>query len=1022
MGLTATEPKTSTLKFSFFCLLFVMSSVLLMPARGTAVEYRFDNGTIQGWTIQGIGASSNFNGSNYYTPNPFSLGWDDTTQYHPLQCDTYPCDGPSTDPTGNNLGSLEAYASPMSLPAGFPSGNWWLIDIMSPDVTADTQWQNMTGFKFNIRTSGIAASVQVLLKVTRKSDNVVVYLREENYLGNAVFHDINTNSVTNPLLLPYHWMNLHPYFGDISAYTINNIVLRVWGNATSGSGDVNIDNVVAVTGPPTVGIVGLVTAGWFGEAGNNYIAIQYESDFSPAPVLSHATIDFTGTNVSIANWGHAIYGTGQVTNIEFSGDNRIIDIDYNNGFDPGELAFVSGLNLDPPAGTGTPIGTDYLGGTISLTFLGAPGYCNVPLNTVFAQADSLLSRALISCEVQAPVDGDNDGSPSGVDCDDDDPDRFPGNPEVCDNKDNDCNLVVDDGLSESTTCGVGECAGNTGTRTCSAGGWTDSCDPLAGSSPEECDNKDNDCDGPVDEGLSEATTCGVGECAGNTGTRTCSAGVWTDSCDPYAGSSPEECDNKDNDCDGPVDEGLSGATTCGVGECAGNTGTATCNAGIWLDSCDPYAGSSPEVCDGLDNDCDNDTDETFTDLGAPCTEGEGICESSGEMVCTSDKLGTVCNAVPGTPTDEVCNGLDDNCNGVPDDGLSTDGDTDGHYTYDSCWTPNDDCDDTNIAIWDCNTPLSPDDPVVVPDNDDSIEITLPNVTSGGDTTVTQIQDCALDYPAGFTPNLANLCYDVNTTATFDGMAEVCITMELSTIPNPPGVSALRMLSCDASGGNCELLQTSSLNTQTDPPPATVTLCALTSHFSPLVVGVDVTDSDYDGWPDSNDNCPADFNPTQKDTDEDGIGDVCDPDRDGDFMPNDWETEHETDPDVYDACNDNEWDGYVAQLEYFAGMDPRVVETSVPSIACVPTPWNLKAGFNIVGLSCDDAVSYTAFTLMQAIGDETVAVSIQRFNVDTGSFETAAYLGDGSITGVDFPVVSGEGYIIHMKEDVLGFQQ
>jgi hypothetical protein len=138
-----------------------------------------------------------------------------------------------------------------------------------------------------------------------------------------------------------------------------------------------------------------------------------------------------------------------------------------------------------------------------------------------------------------------------VDCDDDNDSIFPGAAETCDNIDNDCDETIDEDLTQPTTCGQGECAGNTGTETCTAGTWgSDTCDPFAGAAAETCDNLDNDCDGPVDEDLTQPTTCGQGECAGNAGTETCTAGTWVnDTCDPFAGAAAETCDNLDNDCD-----------------------------------------------------------------------------------------------------------------------------------------------------------------------------------------------------------------------------------------------------------------------------------------------------------------------------------------------------------------------------------------------------------------------------------------------------------------------------------------
>jgi len=76
-----------------------------------------------------------------------------------------------------------------------------------------------------------------------------------------------------------------------------------------------------------------------------------------------------------------------------------------------------------------------------------------------------------------------------------------------------------------------------------------------------------------------------------------------------------------------------------------------------------------EVCDGVDNDCNDGIDEDFTNLGGSCSAGVGECSAEGTYVCTADTLGTECNAVAGIPGTETCNGLDDDCDEVLDDGL-----------------------------------------------------------------------------------------------------------------------------------------------------------------------------------------------------------------------------------------------------------------------------------------------------------------------------------------------------------------
>ena len=200
------------------------------------------------------------------------------------------------------------------------------------------------------------------------------------------------------------------------------------------------------------------------------------------------------------------------------------------------------------------------------------------------------------------------------------------------------------------------------------------CSPLTGQCVPEADYPNWPSVPTSTCSSGQVRSCGskIGTC--EYGVETCLMGDWSGECVGEIGPQTEQCDGLDNDCDSQSDEDFALGVSCarGIGVCE-ERGVTICASTGTTTACS-VAGLNPagrdELCgNSIDDDCDGQTDEGFT-LNQPCDVGVGVCQRNGVTVCDPTGLATTCSAMAGAPgASELCgNNLDDDCNGQTDEG------------------------------------------------------------------------------------------------------------------------------------------------------------------------------------------------------------------------------------------------------------------------------------------------------------------------------------------------------------------
>ncbi len=328
-------------------------------------------------------------------------------------------------------------------------------------------------------------------------------------------------------------------------------------------------------------------------------------------------------------------------------------------------------------------------------------------------------------------DLDQDGYLAGEDCNDLDATINPAALEVCDGIDNNCDGQIDEGIMQFTFYADADGDGfgdpNVFVQDCASQvGFTlnntdcDDTNPNINETALEIPNNeiDENCDGIIEEtDLDNDGYNGAEDCDDNN--PNINPGV------------AEICDGIDNNCDGQIDEGVMftfylDADNDGYGDSQNSIESCSAVAGYTLDDSDcddtnpDISPGATEICDDIDNNCDGQVDEGLSTTYYADSDGDGF----GDLTSSIQSCGPVAGYVLDNSdcddsdddihpnADEICDDLDNNCNGEEDEGFVVetyylDSDLDGYGTgagFQDCNQPFDaatqggDCDDSDPSI------------------------------------------------------------------------------------------------------------------------------------------------------------------------------------------------------------------------------------------------------------------------------------------------------------------------------------
>jgi subtilisin family serine protease len=407
----------------------------------------------------------------------------------------------------------------------------------------------------------------------------------------------------------------------------------------------------AISAHHEAGILFIAAAG--NHSSNNDVTPVYPASFTHPNIIAVAATDHNDQLAVFSNYGVASVHVA-------AGGVNILSTIRNNGYD---LSW------------GTSMATPYVSGLAALIWAKNPCLNHLQVKDIILnnvdRIPALNGKVLTGGRINAHKsllntpypfyyrdnDGDGYGNPNefintcppppgyvqnGLDCDDNRADIHPNAPEICDGVDNDCDGAIDEGLisrfyrdKDGDNYGdpsefIDACLAPPGY----VGNSLDCNDNQSSAHPgatEICDGIDNDCDGEVDEGLisrfyRDSDGDGYGDPLSFVDACSAPSGYVSNGLDcddtrqDVHPDLSEICDGIDNDCDGEIDEGLVsrfyrdmdgdgyGDPSNFVDNCTAPPGYVANN----LDCNDAYSNvhpGAPEVCDGIDNDCNGLVDD-----------------------------------------------------------------------------------------------------------------------------------------------------------------------------------------------------------------------------------------------------------------------------------------------------------------------------------------------------------------------------------------------------------------------------